>query len=61
MNFGYAVGPTVGGRVLQQLDPSAFLAVIVGATLLSLFLLLPLTLRLERAGKRARLGEPLTQ
>jgi DHA1 family inner membrane transport protein len=54
MNFGYALGPTIGGRLLQSFDASAFLVVVVSATLLSLLLLLPLALKLERQAKGAR-------
>jgi predicted MFS family arabinose efflux permease len=49
-NFGYALGPTVGGRVLQSFDQTAFLYVVVGGTALSLVLLVPLALQLERRG-----------
>ena len=48
MNFGYAMGPTIAGRVLQNLDASAFLVVIVVATFASLFLLLPLAIKVDR-------------
>ena len=47
-NFGYALGPAVAGRVLESYDPSAFLYVVVGGTALSLVLLLPLAIQLER-------------
>jgi MFS family permease len=49
-NFGYALGPGVGGRVLQSFDQMAFLYVVVGGTALSLVLLFPLALQLERRG-----------
>ena len=55
MNFGYAMGPTIGGRILKELEPSAFLAVIVGATILSLLLLLPLALKIDRKGRKEAL------
>jgi DHA1 family inner membrane transport protein len=48
MNFGYALGPTIAGRVLESLDASAFLVVIVVATAASLFLLLPLAIKVNR-------------
>jgi predicted MFS family arabinose efflux permease len=48
MNFGYALGPTIAGRVLESLDASAFLVVIVVATFGSLFLLLPLAIKVNR-------------
>jgi len=53
VNLGYGLGPTVGGRLRQyQVDHSfetdPLVAVIVGGTLLSLLLLLPAALRLER-------------
>jgi predicted MFS family arabinose efflux permease len=47
-NFGYALGPGVAGRVLESFDPSAFLYVVAGGTALSLVLLLPLAIQLER-------------
>ena len=48
MNFGYAVGPTVGGRTLQFSGESALIAVITGLTLVSLLLLLPAARREDR-------------
>jgi len=48
MNFGYALGPTIAGRTLQNLDADALLVVIVGITALSLVLILPLAIRTER-------------
>ena len=56
MNFGYALGPSIAGRTLQSLDADALLIVIVGTTALSMFLLLPLAMRLER-GARERAGD----
>jgi len=61
MNFGYALGPAIGGRILQNLDATAFLVVIVSATLLSLFLILPLAMKLERESRREPLAEPVAQ
>jgi DHA1 family inner membrane transport protein len=51
MNFGYALGPTIAGRVLESLDASAFLVVIVVATFASLFLLLPLAIKVDRLAR----------
>jgi MFS family permease len=51
MNFGYALGPTVGGRILQHLNPGALILVVVAMTLLSLLLLLPLAIRVDRASR----------
>jgi len=51
MNFGYAIGPTVGGRILQHLDLGTLTIVIVGATLLSMLLMLPLAIRVDRAAR----------
>jgi MFS family permease len=59
VNLGYGLGPAVGGRLRQyQVDHSfetdPLIAVIVGGTLLSLLLLLPAALRIERgAGSSA--------
>jgi predicted MFS family arabinose efflux permease len=52
-NLGYGLGPTLGGRIRQYqldhgLDPTILVVVIAGATLLSLLLLLPVALRLDR-------------
>jgi predicted MFS family arabinose efflux permease len=51
MNFGYAIGPTIGGRVLQHLDLGALIIVVAGATLLSMLLILPLAIRIDRASR----------
>jgi len=56
VNLGYGLGPTVGGRLRQyQVDHSfetdPLVAVIVGGTVLSLLLLLPAALRLERGAR----------
>ncbi|MBW2543265.1 MAG: MFS transporter [Deltaproteobacteria bacterium] len=53
VNLGYGLGPTLGGRVRQYqvdhgLDSGLLVAVIAGATALSLLFLLPAALRLER-------------
>jgi MFS family permease len=47
-NFGFALGPGLAGRLLESFDPSAFLYVVVGGTALSLVLLLPLVIQVER-------------
>jgi MFS family permease len=47
-NFGYAVGPAVAGRILQYFEADAFLYVVVGGTAISLVLLLPLALKVDR-------------
>ena len=48
LNFGYAIGPAIAGWILQRMDHSALIVAICGATLLSMFLLLPLAIRVER-------------
>jgi MFS family permease len=55
MNLGYGLGPTLGGRLRQYqldqgLDTGVLVVAIAGATLISLALLLPAALRLERSG-----------
>jgi predicted MFS family arabinose efflux permease len=57
MNLGYAIGPTVGGRILQHLDHSALILVVVAATLASMALLLPSALRADRLSRDA--SEPV--
>ena len=61
MNFGYALGPMIAGRLLESLNSSAFLVVIVAATFASLFLLLPLAFKVDRMGteneRRAQAGK----
>jgi len=56
MNFGYGLGPTLAGHIRQfefdhGLDRSIFLMTIVGTTLLSLLLLLPVAARLDRGAR----------
>jgi MFS family permease len=56
VNLGYGLGPTLGGRVRQYqvdhgLDSDLLVAVIAGATALSLLFLLPAALRLERGAE----------
>jgi predicted MFS family arabinose efflux permease len=53
-NFGYALGPAIAGRVLEAFDPSAFLYIVAGGTALSLVLLLPITLQLDRRDAHTR-------
>ncbi len=53
INLGYGLGPALGGRVRQHqmdqgLDHSILVVVIAGATLLSMLLLLPVAMRLDR-------------
>jgi predicted MFS family arabinose efflux permease len=54
MNFGYAVGPGMAGRILQYTDRDWLMAVIAGSTLASMVLILPLAIRVERASKGKR-------
>jgi predicted MFS family arabinose efflux permease len=61
MNFGYALGPSVGGRILQHLDPSALVIVIVAMTALSLLLLLPLAVRVDRVARAESGTEPVNR
>jgi len=56
-NFGFAVGPGLAGRALESLDPTAFLYVVVGGTAMSLALLLPLAIKLERAHEGSALDD----
>ena len=51
MNFGYALGPTIGGRILHHVDPGAFVYVIVSMTLTSLLLQLPVAIHVDRAAR----------
>ncbi len=53
-NLGYGLGPMLGGRLRQYqldqgLDAGVLVAVVAGATVLSLLLLLPAALRLDRS------------
>ena len=54
MNFGYAVGPGMAGRILQYMDRDWLMAVIAGSTVASLLLILPLAVRVERGARVAR-------
>jgi predicted MFS family arabinose efflux permease len=56
MNFGYALGPSIAGRTLQNLDADALLVVIVGMTVLSMLLVLPLAMRIERGSHTVAVG-----
>jgi len=51
MNFGYALGPTIGGRILEHVDSGAFVYVIVAMTLTSLLLQLPVAIHADRAAR----------
>ena len=51
MNFGYALGPAIGGRILHHVDPGAFVYVIVAMTLASLLLELPVAIHVDRAAR----------
>ncbi|MBW2543475.1 MAG: MFS transporter [Deltaproteobacteria bacterium] len=48
MNFGYALGPTIAGRIIHHVNSEALVYVIVAMTLSSLFLLLPVAIRADR-------------
>jgi predicted MFS family arabinose efflux permease len=53
INLGYGLGPTLGGRIRQfqldqGLDYTILVAVIAGATLLSMLLMLPVAVKLDR-------------
>ncbi|HXV37331.1 MAG TPA: MFS transporter [Myxococcota bacterium] len=49
LNFGYATGPAVAGRVIQSWGRGWLLALIAISTLASMLLLLPLATRTDRA------------
>jgi MFS family permease len=61
INFGYAAGPGLAGRVLQYTDREWFFVFIAISTLVSMLLFLPLAIRVDRATKLARApeGQPL--
>ncbi len=53
INLGYGLGPSLGGRIRQYqvdngLDHTILVAVIAGATFVSMLLLLPVAMRLDR-------------
>jgi len=59
MNFGYGLGPGIAGHIRQYeldhgLGRSIFLTSIVGMTVISLLLLLPVAARLDRASRAAQ-------
>lgn len=54
MNFGYAVGPGIAGRTLQYMDRDWLMMIIAGSTFVSMLLLLPLAIRLDREARNAR-------
>jgi predicted MFS family arabinose efflux permease len=56
-NLGFALGPGLAGRALESLDPTVFLYVVVGGTAMSLALLLPLAIKLDRAGDESALAD----
>jgi hypothetical protein len=63
MNFGYGLGPTIAGHIRQYeldngLDRSIFLMTIVGMTLLSLLMLLPVAARLDRGSRIPQIAQP---
>ena len=53
-NFGYAVGPGLAGRILQYMDREWLMMVIALSTFVSMLLLLPLAIRVERDARIAR-------
>jgi len=61
-NFGYAIGPTIAGYILQHLDSQALIYVVCGATFMSMVVMLPLAFRVDRVpnGDSAALGEPVS-
>jgi hypothetical protein len=56
-NLGFALGPGLAGRALESLDPTVFLYVVVGGTAMSLALLLPLAIKLDRADDDSALAD----
>jgi predicted MFS family arabinose efflux permease len=54
INFGYAVGPGLAGRILQYMDRDWLMMIIAGSTFVSMLLLLPLAIRLDRDKRAAR-------
>jgi len=67
MNFGYGFGPGIAGVILQyqidhHLDKSFFILSVVGLTLLSLLMLLPVAVRLDRGSRTpAFVEEPVRE
>jgi MFS family permease len=56
-NFGYAVGPGLAGRILQNMDREWLMMIIAGSTLVSMLLFLPLAIRVDRDARIARAPE----
>ena len=54
INFGYAIGPGLAGRILQYMDRDWLMIVIAISTFVSMLLLLPLAIRVDRDAKAAR-------
>jgi hypothetical protein len=52
-NFGYAVGPGLAGRILQNMDREWLMMIIAGSTLVSMLLFLPLAIRVDRDARIA--------
>ena len=53
-NFGYAVGPGLAGRILQNMDREWLMMIIAGSTFVSMLLFLPLAIRVDRDARTAR-------
>jgi predicted MFS family arabinose efflux permease len=54
--FGFAFGPALGGRILQNLDKEALGVAIVGMTLISMLAMLPLALQVRRKTPASRIA-----
>jgi MFS family permease len=48
MNYGYALGPGIAGRTLENLDKNALVMIIAGMTVTALLLFLPLAIRVNK-------------
>ena len=48
MNYGYALGPGIAGRTLENLDKNALIMIIAGMTITALLLFLPLAFRVNK-------------
>jgi MFS family permease len=48
MNYGYAFGPGIAGRTLENLDKNALVMIIAGMTITALLLFLPLAIRVNK-------------
>jgi len=48
MNYGYAIGPGIAGRTLENLDKNALIMIIAGMTVTALLLFLPLAFRVNK-------------